>query len=1111
MTSDRDDEVALDRDRPWPGLVAFTEPLREFFFGRAAEADELFRCVRRDTTTLFFGLSGLGKSSLLQAGLFPRLRAEAFLPVLVRLHFEPDAPAYFEQVKSSLRQAVAAAGFSGSPEIGAEQTLWEYFHRTDAGLRDHAKRPVTMVVVFDQFEEVFTLGLGRDESRAEAQRFLTELADLIEDRPSEALERRIEDDPDLAESFDFDSRNYRIVLSLREDYLPSLDAVKVRAPSLGRNRFRLLGLSGAQALDAVLKPADGLVTHEVASEIVRFVGKRKLDDPFGAPAKTSPLAGLEVDPSLLSLFCHELNERRIKAGAPQITLDLLAGNSDEILKNFYEGAFSGEPEALREFVEDQLLTESGVRENVALERARSFLADRDAPPEALERLVQRRLLRIEERFETQRVELIHDRLAGVISRSRAQRRERRRWRKILAAGATAAVVGAFLIVTAATLLWLWLEAQEKEREAVAARKETRIVSRLSRAELLEENDEKRDRLNDLFDWTPPAWKGYLLERRAATYMQAGDLAAARLELNKALRIDSSLAPLLISSSDNFVVTGDGDGAIRDASRAIELGETSAIAYGNLILGEAMRRNYSGAIAHIGDALLSQRKIDNEESLVAEEIRDAMSGATLKIRDRDFLLGLLYTKAVALAMGGGAGFESALDEADRWDRDFPSSREAYLVALNWEWLIIRGQARQDARAAPKADRGVAGTSQTSPPVRDYGAYAVQGALWARIAATRSEFADRATRAFEKFRVAHDAAPQGDRNKYSELAAWVERERNATFAQNPDAPKQEKALNEAREKETRALELRYGPSSGTQPYDIAPAVKLLTNAIRALDPQSPDHARGRREEDMLIRLLLRRGEWTLAGKRDDEKDRGGAAHDARRALAIDPNIAAAHRLLGDALTAPDDRRRKYEEAIRLDPGDADALDRLAKIEEESGSPEKALDLLNRKGKLVRTWSKGYARIAALHSETNRTDRFQDALSNIEKAIELAPWNFDYVHAKHIYEVGAGIDRDVASLHLAQSLREMTEYSARTGDDARALRAYTEAFRTIAGLPENPAVKLELQSVTKSFSTFLVKRFGKADAEQWWRSFGENPMATPREKDLAKAEAKRVAAER
>ena len=80
---------------------------------------------------------------------------------------------------------------------------------------------------------------------------------------------------------------------------------------------------------------------------------------------------------------------------------------------------------MRAFIEDELLTDSGFRENMALERARRLLTQRGAPASALDDLVQRRLLHVEERLEVQRIELTHDVLTKVIKKSRDERQQQR--------------------------------------------------------------------------------------------------------------------------------------------------------------------------------------------------------------------------------------------------------------------------------------------------------------------------------------------------------------------------------------------------------------------------------------------------------------------------------------------------------------------------------------------------------------------------------------------------------------------------------------------------------------------------------------------------------------
>ncbi len=417
----------VDAHNPWPGLVAFTEELQEFFHGRAEEADELLRRVERRNLTVLFGQSGLGKSSLLQAGLFPRLRAKGYLPVSIRLDHAAGSPPLSEQVTAALTRAILdAGGRSETSSPDTSETLWEHFHRRSLLLKTADDRPVRPVLVFDQFEELFAIGQARQETRSRAADFLTELADLIENRAPDSLEQRLEHSPELTRQFIFDDRDCRVLVCLREDYLPHLESLRQSMPSITENRMRLTRMNGTRALEAVTNPGRHLITPEVGRQVVRFVaGARQWQaDEANADPENDGLAQLEVEPSLLSLVCRELNNRRLAMGLPQITSDLLAGNRERILQDFYERCVADQPPAVRAFVEDELVTDSGLRENIALERARKALIQRGAPTSAIDVLVKRRLLHLEDRLNIQRVELTHDVLTPVVKRSRDERQQK---------------------------------------------------------------------------------------------------------------------------------------------------------------------------------------------------------------------------------------------------------------------------------------------------------------------------------------------------------------------------------------------------------------------------------------------------------------------------------------------------------------------------------------------------------------------------------------------------------------------------------------------------------------------------------------------------------------
>ena len=453
----------LGADHPWLGLAAYTEDASGYFFGRERESAEVFRLVRRETLTVLFGQSGLGKTSLLGAGLFPRLRQNDLLPVYIRLDFAEGSPELADQVLTAV-----AAGLDrhqiDAPRPESGQNLWEYFHRVDTDFWSPRNRLQTLVLVFDQFEEIFTLGRSSEDNQARTRRFLADLADLIENRAPDEVRQRLDSDPEAARLYSFDQQNYKVVFSLREDYLPQLESLAARIRSVMRNRLRLTRMDGLQALDVVLEPGGDLVDEDLANRLVQFVAGIG-GDPVPEPKPAEELSELEVEPALLSVVCRELNTKRLQAGQRRITVDLLAGSQSAIINDFYERSLEDLPPGVRVLIEERLLTRSGYRDSVALEEV---LEADGATWQVIETLVNRRLLRLEDRFGVRRVELTHDLLTEVIVSSRDRRREEERlaaeqqqadalrrklWRARLAIGVFAVLfvfmIGAVFITVAA--------------------------------------------------------------------------------------------------------------------------------------------------------------------------------------------------------------------------------------------------------------------------------------------------------------------------------------------------------------------------------------------------------------------------------------------------------------------------------------------------------------------------------------------------------------------------------------------------------------------------------------------------------------------------------------
>jgi hypothetical protein len=478
---------ALSADNPWPGLDSFEETDRAFFFGRTAESSELLRLVNREPLTVLFGRSGLGKTSLLRAGLFPLLRAQSCLPVYVRFDHSDHAPPLRDQVFHTLRAACEAEGIqASSPRPG--DGCWAFFRRRDTEFWTVNHRPVVPVLVLDQFEEIFTLGRQTDAADARSSAFLTELSELVENRPPAAVRTALEADPAAARRYEFKRSTVRLILSFREDFLADVEQLKVAVPSLMYNRFRLLAMNGHQAYEVIVRAGSQVVDDDVGRRILGLAWTNE-----DRPVDTSEFSAVEVDPALLSVVASELNRKRQHAIPPseRITPALLEGADREILSGFYEASMAGLDPRVRTFVEDELITGRGYRDSHVLEDA---LTRPGVTADAIDALIHRRLLRVDERQHTHRVELTHDVLTRVVRESRDNRRAReaeeaararerealarqRRNRRNAVLVGVAALIVAGLMVLAGVFAWRALATQRRADKLLAEAEALKLMAR----------------------------------------------------------------------------------------------------------------------------------------------------------------------------------------------------------------------------------------------------------------------------------------------------------------------------------------------------------------------------------------------------------------------------------------------------------------------------------------------------------------------------------------------------------------------------------------------------------------------------------------------------------
>ncbi len=416
-------QVTLNQQEPWPGLRTFSENNADFFFGRDEEIDAIYRMIKQETLTILFGKSGLGKSSILQAGVSPKLRADTFIPIYIRLNHHEETLPLEDQVEVFIEDIIAENNIDAPAPI-REETLWEYFHKKSSDWWDQDNHLLKPVLIFDQFEEILTAG---HENAARASRcisFLTELEDLIENRPPKNLLKRFKEEKGLAKKYDLKRVDYRVLLSLREDYLADFESLRERMRPIMLNRYRLLPMNSSQAISVILKPGGDLVDESVAEKIIDFVSSAK--DLSGMSSIGSYTDKNQVEPALLSVILRELNNHRIQTGENKISSNLVAGkHPEEILDKFYEDGLKGMKPDVRQFIEQQLLTASGARNRVAEEDAVSRFG---LSIEDISTLIDRRIIQRDKISHMTWLELSHDTLTPVVKHSaEIYRIKQRRW------------------------------------------------------------------------------------------------------------------------------------------------------------------------------------------------------------------------------------------------------------------------------------------------------------------------------------------------------------------------------------------------------------------------------------------------------------------------------------------------------------------------------------------------------------------------------------------------------------------------------------------------------------------------------------------------------------
>lgn len=397
-------EVQTTPVEPYVGPRSFRKDQREFFFGRDEEADELVSIITAHSAVLFYSQSGAGKTSLLNAKLIPKLEEEETFYVLPPMRVQGQLPANLKVGRKTnifVLNALMSSGLVDVTKMNMNMTFHEFVAQCGEHTNEYGE-PTPIVMVFDQFEELFTSYPGRWMDRED---FFKQVGEALEGNSKKGLAGN----PLL-----------RVIFCMREDYIAELDPYLPLLPEKLRTRFRLEHLREKKALTAITKPLEK-TNRSYAPGVAEQLVRNLLRIPNQSMTGTQTL-GIYVEPVQLQVVCQSLWD----ALTPEenvITLKHLQkyGDVSQALSNFYERSIrsvaketSVKEEMLRRWFGDTLITPEGTRAPVN----RGNEATGGMPNAAIDKLEAMRLIKGEWKGGTVRwYELAHDRFIEPIRRS----------------------------------------------------------------------------------------------------------------------------------------------------------------------------------------------------------------------------------------------------------------------------------------------------------------------------------------------------------------------------------------------------------------------------------------------------------------------------------------------------------------------------------------------------------------------------------------------------------------------------------------------------------------------------------------------------------------------
>lgn len=339
----------------YPGVRPFETTDQALFFGRERDVQDLSGLITLEKLVVLFGRSGHGKSSLINAGILPRLAELAeqdevtLVPILI--HFG----AYLEGVSLSPVQNLlarlnekTAADPAGDflKNYLPDNSLWQQFKRRSVASD-------SFLLLFDQFEEFFTYPIVQQEA------FKTQLAELLYTEMPQSV-RAVAREMEPAQRL-FLSRplQVNVLFAIRDDRMSQLHDLKDRLPAVLDKCYPLKSLSIEQAKRAIEEPAKKQGDFATPGFTYSTEALNLMLDKLSESKQEQQSNGIET--FQLQIICQYLEEEVAAGRIPgnHIEPAHFADKIDDIFEGYYQRLLDKLPQsatsAAQHLIEESLI------------------------------------------------------------------------------------------------------------------------------------------------------------------------------------------------------------------------------------------------------------------------------------------------------------------------------------------------------------------------------------------------------------------------------------------------------------------------------------------------------------------------------------------------------------------------------------------------------------------------------------------------------------------------------------------------------------------------------------------------------------------------------------